>query len=132
MSHGMRIASVPIVIVLSALLSAAAITEARSASRPNRIRIAYVPPVDVTHQPIYELLKQRRILERFRDLLSFLRLSKPLLLRVAGCDGDAKAWYDHEAREVTICYEYVAGIEQVAPGVRLQIGGQTFTVLQRP
>jgi hypothetical protein len=91
MSHGMRIASAHIAIDLWALLSAAAITEARSASRPNRIRITYVPPVDVAHQPIYELLKQRRILERFRNLMSFLRLPKALLLQIAGCDGDAKA-----------------------------------------
>jgi Putative metallopeptidase len=115
MSHRTRISSVPLVIVLCALLSMAAITEARSASRPNRIRIAYVPPLDVAHQPIYDLLKQRRILERFRDLLSFLRLPKPLLLQVAGCDGDANAWYDSEAHEVTVCYEYVAHIQRIAP-----------------
>jgi len=115
MNHGLSIASVPLVIVLYALLSAAAITEAPSASRPNRIRIAYVPPVDVAHQPIYELLKQRRILERFRDLLSFLRLPKPLLVKVAGCDGDANTWYDSEAHEVTVCYEYVAHIQRIAP-----------------
>jgi hypothetical protein len=34
-----------------------------------------------------------------------LRLPKPLLLQVTSCDGDAKAWYDHEACEVTVCYD---------------------------
>jgi Putative metallopeptidase len=123
MRDGVRIASVAFVVVLCALLSATAIANARSVSRPNRIRIAYVPPVDVAHQPIYELLKQRRILERFRDLLSFLRLPRPLLLKVAGCDGDANAWYDHEEREVTVCYEYVAHIQRIAPTET--IGGVT-------
>jgi hypothetical protein len=97
--------------------------EARSVSRPNRIHIAYVPPVDAAHQPIYELLKQRRILERFRDFLSFLRLPKPLMLKVARCDGEANAWYDHEVHEVTVCYEYVAHIQRIAPTET--IGGVT-------
>jgi hypothetical protein len=115
MSHGVRIASVPIVIVLCALLSMPASADARSAARPNRIRIAYVPPVDAVHQPIYELLLQRRILERFRAFLSFLRLPKPLWLKVAGCDGEANAWYDHEERTVTVCYQYIAHIQRIAP-----------------
>jgi hypothetical protein len=115
MSHGVSIASVPIVLVLCALLSVPATAEARPASRPNRIHIAYVPPVDAAHQPIYELLQQRRILERFRDFFSFLRLPRPLLLKVAGYDGEANAWCDGEEREVTVCYEYVAHIQRIAP-----------------
>jgi hypothetical protein len=79
--------------------------------------------VDAAHQPLYDLLKQRRILERFRDFMSPLRLPKPLLLKVAGCDGDANAWYDGEEREVTVCYEYVAHIQRIAPTET--IGGVT-------
>jgi Putative metallopeptidase len=123
MSHGVRSASVPIAIVLCVLLSVPVISDARSATRANRIRVAYVPPVDAAYQPIYALLKQRRILERFRDFLSVLRLPKPLLLKVAGCDGDVNAWYDHEAREVTVCYEYIAHIQRLAP--KETIGGVT-------
>jgi Putative metallopeptidase len=115
MKHCLKMASMPFVIILCALLFGPAISDARSASRPNRIRIAYIPPVDVAHQPIYELLRQRRILERFRAFLGFLRLPKPLLLQVTGCDGDANAWYDPEAHEVTVCYEYVAYIQRIAP-----------------
>jgi hypothetical protein len=64
------------------------------------------------HQPIYERLKQVRALERLQTLLSPLRLPRPLLLKVSGCDGVSNAWYDEGF--VTVCYEFLAWITEIA------------------
>jgi hypothetical protein len=74
----------------------------------NQIRVEYDVPKNPAHRPIYERLKQVRALERIQRLLSPLRLPRPLLLKVSGCDGDSNAWYDGSA--VTVCYEYLADI----------------------
>ncbi len=43
-------------------------------------------------------------------LESDLKLPEPLTLRFGACD-EANAYYDHEAREVVICYELMADLE---------------------
>jgi hypothetical protein len=95
-----------------------------SASAPSyksgQIRVEYVLPKNPAHQPIYERLKQARALERIQTLLSPLRLPRPLLLKVSGCDGEANAWYDEGF--VTVCYEYLADILKNAPEETLPSG----------
>ena len=59
------------------------------------------------------LLKERKVLEKFKEFLSPLRLPRVLLLKVAGCDGVSNAWYEDDA--VTVCYEYIDDILQNAP-----------------
>jgi hypothetical protein len=76
--------------------------------KSNQIRVEYVPPKNSAHLPIYERLKQVRALERIQKLLSPLRLPRPLLLKISGCDGESNVWYDGSA--VTVCYEYLADI----------------------
>ena len=76
--------------------------------KSKQIRVEYDVPKNPAHQPIYERLKQVRALERVQKLLSPLRLPRPLLLKVSGCDGESNAWYDGSV--VTVCYEYLAGI----------------------
>jgi hypothetical protein len=75
------------------------------------------------HQPIYERLKQVRALERLQTLLSPLRLPRPLLLKVSGCDGVSNAWYDEGF--VTVCYEFLAdllknALERTLPSIITQ------------
>lgn len=70
-----------------------------------QIKIEYVKPKDQLHQPLFEVLKERRLLERLQKFFSPLRLPKPLLLKVEGCDGDSNAWFEGDA--VTVCYEYL-------------------------
>ncbi|CAN7729595.1 DUF4344 domain-containing metallopeptidase [Bradyrhizobium sp. LjRoot220] len=82
-------------------------------SKPNQIRYEYVAPKDPAHQPILDQMKQGRALEHLQELLSPLRLSYPLTLKVAGCDGAVNAWYDDEV--VTVCYEMLAEILKSAP-----------------
>jgi hypothetical protein len=105
-----------------ALAFAVGSAAAKDAPRqPRQIRIEYVPPKNPAHGDLYEQLKAGRALEQVQDLLKPLRLPKPLLLRLTGCDGEENAWYDNEV--VTVCYELLdwfvrnAPSRDLAPGV---------------
>ena len=76
--------------------SAVGISDPASAApyKSKQIRVEYVLPKNPSHQPIYDGLKKVRALERIQTLLSPLRLPRPLLLKVSGCDGQSNAWYD--------------------------------------
>jgi Putative metallopeptidase len=88
--------------------------------KSNQIRVEYALPKNPAHQSIYDRLKQARALERIQTLLSPLRLPRPLLLKVAGCDGESNAWYDEGF--VTVCYEFLADILKNAPEKTLPSG----------
>ncbi|MFL6817203.1 MAG: DUF4344 domain-containing metallopeptidase [Bradyrhizobium sp.] len=81
--------------------------------RTDRIKISYVPPKNSAHEAVFQLLKERRVLEKFKGLLSALRLPRALLLKVEGCDGESNAWYADDT--VTVCYEYLEDILRNAP-----------------
>jgi Putative metallopeptidase len=81
--------------------------------RTNRVEIEYSTPKNAAHEPIYRLMRERKVLERFKEYLSPLRLPRVLVLKVEGCDGDINAWYADDA--VTVCYEYLDSILQNAP-----------------
>jgi hypothetical protein len=90
--------------------------------KSNRIEIAYVKPSSPAHQYIYEVLQQRRVLERFQGALSPLRLPRTLLLKTAGCDGDSNAWYEESEHAVTVCYEYLDEVVANAPKATTEAG----------
>jgi hypothetical protein len=83
--------------------------------KPGQIRIEYVSPPNPAHREIYESMKERHVLERFKDFLSPVRLPGPLLLKFDGCDGVSNAWYEPEDHAVTVCYEYIAEVLGNAP-----------------
>jgi hypothetical protein len=60
-------------------------------AQTNSIEVAYVPPNNPRHQPIYERLKERRALERLQLLLSPFSLPSKLTVKVEGCDGETDA-----------------------------------------
>jgi hypothetical protein len=103
-------------------------------AQPNRIRIEYVPPTNPAHQPLYELLKQHRTLEKLQEVFSPLRLPVDLTLRTTGCNGISNAWYHRP--DVSVCYEYLNEIYQTMPKEMTPGGitprdamlGQTFYV----
>jgi hypothetical protein len=84
-----------------------------SASRPDQIKISYVSPKNPDHQAIFGVLKEGQVLEKFKGLLSPMRLPRALLLKVEGCDGVSNAWYGDDA--ITVCYEYLSDILRNAP-----------------
>lgn len=63
---------------------------------------------------IYDRLKTRKLLEEFSQFLAPLRLPINLRIRTAEC-GEPNAFYDPEDSVITLCYEYVAQIEDFAP-----------------
>jgi Putative metallopeptidase len=95
--------------VAGAALVVAMATTAFSAPKTGRVRVnvsvSYVPPKNPAHQVIYERLKERRALEKLQEILSPFRLPTTLKVSLAGCDGEADAYYREEA--ITICYEYI-------------------------
>jgi hypothetical protein len=78
----------------------------------NAVDVAYLPPKNAVHQPIYDRLKDAGALERLQRLLSPFRLPRRLMVKVEGCDGEIDAWYADDA--VTVCYEYLDYVWQNA------------------
>jgi len=109
-------------LILSCMLPAAVWGAAPKDLKANRIEILYVQPANPAHQHIYEVLKQRRVLERFKAYLSPLRLPQALLLKTEGCDGVANAYYEASEHTVTVCYEYIDEILRNAPDVTTVAG----------
>jgi len=90
------------------------------------IKIEYKAPTDKKLEPIYQRLKAREVLERLQAFLSPLRLPRPLNLVTAECGGQIELPYQPDA-PVTICYEYVGLIEQVAPAAIDSVGQAIVT-----
>jgi len=81
--------------------------------QPNRIRIEYVPPTNPEHQAIYEMVQERRVLEKLQEIYGAFRLPFDLTLRMVGCDGVSNAWY--QRGRVSVCYEYLADVQKMMP-----------------
>ena len=79
----------------------------------SQVDIAYVEPRDPAFAPIRERLMKRRVLEQLQQFLSPLRLPRKLLVKVDQCNGTSARY--EPGGPVTICYEYVAQIEKIAP-----------------
>ena len=79
----------------------------------NRIRIEYFRPTDPALLSTYELVKERRVLEKLQEIFSPFRLPIDLTIKTGDCQGVSNAWYDRPA--MSICYEYVHEILQSLP-----------------
>ena len=82
-------------------------------AQPRRILIEYVKPHNSAHQPLYEQIKERRVLEKVQEIFSPFRLPIDLTFKMIGCDGRSNAWYHRPS--ITLCYEYLDEIRQHAP-----------------
>ena len=103
-----------LLIVIGASLHSTLATAQKSRNlRSDRIQISYVQPKNPVHDSIFRLLKDRQVLEKFKEFLSPLRLPRALRLKVEGCDGVSNAWYYDDA--ITVCYEYIDDIMRDAP-----------------
>jgi len=101
--------------VASILVATTMATTACAESQTIRIQIRYEPPKDPEHGQIYEDLKRLRALEKLQEFLSPFRLPRTLTIMLAGCDGEADAFYGDD--EITICYEYVDALWKNMPAV---------------
>jgi len=91
--------------VATMLVATTMATTAFADSQATRVQIRYEPPKDREHRQIYEDFKSLRVLENLQEFLSPFRLPRTLTIMLAGCDGEADAFYGDD--EITICYEYV-------------------------
>lgn len=84
--------------------------------QPNRVSVAYVAPKNPGLQELYDLLRERRALEKIQEILSPVRLPEKLTIRTVEC-GAVNSWYTRENSQptVTICYEFLKHILESLP-----------------
>ena len=99
--------------VMSMLLFGAMTPTAFAASKSDRIRVVYEEPKNPEHIKFALGFKEHRRLERIQEFLSPFSLPRRLTIKLAGCDGDADAFYGDD--DITICYEYVQVLIDNAP-----------------
>src|SRR5438105_13632838 len=106
--------------VVTSMGLAVARTPALAQEQTNQINIVYEEPKKADYRPIYERLKQRKVLETLQQFLSPLKLPRKLTVKTGECGGDPFAPY-MPGGAVTICYEFVDLVEKAQPPE--QIGG---------
>jgi hypothetical protein len=82
------------------------------------IHIEYEEPKDAALKETYELVKERRGLETFRELLSPFRLPEDLYIKAVGCNGIPNAYFFREKNDqatIRICYEYLKEVKDKLP-----------------
>jgi len=97
---------------LVVLASVATAKAAAPVLRNDQIEIAYVEPTNPDFEPLYEGLKARKVLEELRAFLAPLKLPRTITVKVDQCGELAKVYKPGEP--VTICYEYVAKLRELA------------------
>ena len=113
LSAPMRSFARSLLVVCGMLIASAQVPILAAEVQTNRMRIEYVAPTNPAHQALYELLKEKRALEKLQEIFSPFRLPVDLTLRTVGCDGVSNAWYHLPA--VSVCYEYLNEILQAMP-----------------
>ena len=81
----------------------------------HRVSIVYIAPSNSIFQAPYELLKDRRALEKVQEILSPVRWTEDLTIKTAEC-GVVNSWYTRENLKptITICYEFLHHILDTA------------------
>lgn len=81
--------------------------------KTNQFDYEYVEPKNPAHRPIYDALKEIRLLENLQEFLAPLRLPIRIKLKVRGCDGIVNATFWDDA--IQVCYEYLEYVMKQAP-----------------
>jgi hypothetical protein len=91
-------------------------TTAAQSDQPNRVSIAYGQPNNSAFRQLYDLLRERRALERIQEILSPLRAPEQLTIKTTEC-GAVNSYYQRENFKptVTICYELLKNILDSLP-----------------
>jgi Putative metallopeptidase len=82
------------------------------AAQSSQIGVAYVQPGNRNFQPIYDRVKNRKVLEELQQFLAPLRLPRKLTVKIDQCGALSRPYRPQEP--VTICYELIDQIEKVA------------------
>jgi hypothetical protein len=102
--------------MLSNLVLAQSQTTVTQSDQPNPVSIAYGQPNNSAFQQLYDLLRERRALERIQEILSPLRAPDQLTIKTTEC-GAINSYYKRENFKptVTICYELLKNILDSLP-----------------
>lgn len=119
-----------VLIIIGVLLVGIIPVNSFAASNSDRIRISYEAPENPEYFEIAALIKERRTLERLQEFLSPFRLPRTLTIELAGCDGEADAFY--EDRLITICYEYLQVLVDNAPPETTPSGIEPYDAVVGP
>jgi hypothetical protein len=111
---GCRVYNAILALVILVAPAAGIPASAQAAQGSAPIEIEYVPPAKAYLRPVYERLKQRKVLEQLRDFLSPLRLPVTLRIRTLQCD-ETNAYWAGRVEGLKLCYEYVDWLERLAP-----------------
>jgi len=79
----------------------------------SQVDVVYTEPQDPQFRPIRERLMRRKVLEQLRLFLSPLQLPRKLLVQLDQCNAERRPY--QSGGPVTICYEYVAKVDRIAP-----------------
>ncbi|NWG25393.1 MAG: hypothetical protein HXY30_13445, partial [Pseudorhodoplanes sp.] len=83
--------------------------------KTSRFTSEYLPPKNPRHVRIYDLMREKEVLQRFQAFLTPLFLPNDVKLEIAGCDGRVNAQFWRNV--VTVCYEYFEWIWENTPRV---------------
>jgi hypothetical protein len=98
--------------------------------KPDRIDISYLAPKSTEHQALFDLLRERKALEKIRDILRPLRLPHRVLLETRGCDGISNAFSNEDS--VIVCYEFLDDIWKNVPAQTTPAGVAPIDALIGP
>jgi Putative metallopeptidase len=107
-----RVAATVAALIYPALHGTQAGAQAPADIQNPQIEIAYVPPGNSALAPIYDRLKNGRVLEQLKQFLAPLKLSRKLTVQFEQCGAPTRPY--KSPGPATICYELVDRIEQVA------------------
>ena len=82
----------------------------------SQVEIKYVPPQKREYLPIYNRLRERKVLEQLQQFLAPLRLPKKLTIQVDQCGAPTRPYKADGV--ATICYEVVEQIERAAASLK--------------
>jgi Putative metallopeptidase len=99
---------------------AAGIAQRAPELQSSKVEILYEEPKNSKFSEIRDRMVQRGVLEDLRLFLAPLRLPKKLSIATRQCE-ETNAFYKR-GEGVTICYEYIAKMEEVAPAERTAEG----------
>jgi hypothetical protein len=85
-------------------------------AQSGRVSFTYVPPENSAFQELYDMLRQRRALERIQEILSPFRSPEELIIKTTECK-EMNSWYRRENYKptITICYEFLERILETLP-----------------
>ncbi|NUB13496.1 hypothetical protein GAY28_12740 [Azospirillum brasilense] len=86
-------------------------------ARPGNVRTVYAGPKTPSHEAIYRTLQDKRVLERIRERVEGIDLPRVLTIRTEGCDGEINASYETSDATLSICYEYLAYIQELGQNI---------------